>query len=127
MISGQPGRHRIGTIGVTKLVKHYTALALAVLLRVCMLYVLLFKHIYMQNNYFACPYCRIPFNGRLNEVNMLGRRIIGGMRYAYAHAHSAVERAAGAIIYSSMLWASVSSTWENNRPQYEWLRCRGNI
>ena len=41
MISGQPGRHRIGTIGVTKLVKYYTALALAVLLRVCMLYVLI--------------------------------------------------------------------------------------
>ena len=38
MISGQPGRHRIG---VTKLVKHYTALALAVLLRVCMLFVLI--------------------------------------------------------------------------------------
>ena len=42
MISGgQPGRHRIGTIGVTKLVKYYTALALAVLLRVCMLHVLI--------------------------------------------------------------------------------------
>ena len=41
MISGQPGRHRNGTIGVTKLVKYYTALALAVLLRVCMLYVLI--------------------------------------------------------------------------------------
>ena len=41
MISGQPGRHRIGTIGVTKLVKYYTAVALAVLLRVCMLYVLI--------------------------------------------------------------------------------------
>ena len=41
MISGLPGRHRIGTIGVTKLVKYYTALALAVLLRVCMLYVLI--------------------------------------------------------------------------------------
>ena len=41
MISGQPGRHRIGTFGVTELVKHYTALALAVLLRVCMLYVLI--------------------------------------------------------------------------------------
>ena len=41
MISGQPGRHRIGTIGVTKLVKYYTALALDVLLRVCMLYVLI--------------------------------------------------------------------------------------
>ena len=41
MISGQPGRHRIGTIGVTELVKYYTALALAVLLRVCMLYVLI--------------------------------------------------------------------------------------
>ena len=38
MISGQPGRHRIG---VTKLVKYYTALAFAVLLRVCMLYVLI--------------------------------------------------------------------------------------
>ena len=53
MISGQPGRHRICTIGVTKLVKYYTALALAiaialalalalaVLLRVCMLCVLI--------------------------------------------------------------------------------------
>ena len=41
MISGLPGRYRIGTIGVTKLVKYYTAVALAVLLRVCMLFVLI--------------------------------------------------------------------------------------
>ena len=32
MISGQPGRHRIGTIGVTKLVKYYTAFAIALAL-----------------------------------------------------------------------------------------------
>ena len=32
---------------------------------------------------------------------MLGRRIIGGRRYAYAHAHSAVELTAGAIISGS--------------------------
>ena len=49
MISGQPGRHRIGTIGVTKLVKYYTALALAVLLRVCMWYVLNILAVYNNN------------------------------------------------------------------------------
>ena len=56
MISDQPGRHRIGTIGVTKLVKYYTALALAVLLRVCMLYVLIITCCLKLHGYLLTAY-----------------------------------------------------------------------
>ena len=56
IISGQPGRHRIGTIGVTKLVKYYTAVALAVLLRVCMLYVLIITCCLKLHGYLLTAY-----------------------------------------------------------------------
>ena len=61
MISGQPGRHRIGTIGVTKLVKYYTCCFSTCLHVVCIDYNLLFKITWLFTN--SIHYCKQETDG----------------------------------------------------------------